>query len=77
MELGFLRKTLKVVTIVVSFLEWYCTTQLRFVLGLVRRIDAINGDESTKMCCTGLKWLWRRRCLHSLKKLILATKLAY
>ncbi|XP_010474123.1 PREDICTED: uncharacterized protein LOC104753589 [Camelina sativa] len=62
MELGFLGKALRDVEIaVVQQLWWYCTTKFRFVLGFIRRIDAMISEETTKDVLQGIKMVVEKK----------------
>ncbi|AAG27751.1 hypothetical protein [Arabidopsis thaliana] len=64
MELGFLGKALREVeTAVVEQLWWYCTTEFRFVLGLISRIDAIVTEETAKNVLQRIKIVVKKKML--------------
>ncbi|XP_010513570.1 PREDICTED: uncharacterized protein LOC104789595 [Camelina sativa] len=64
MELGFLDRALRDVEIaVVQQLWWYCTTEFKFVLGFIRRIDAMITEETTKDVLQGIKVVVEKKIL--------------
>ncbi|KAG7650717.1 putative non-reducing end alpha-L-arabinofuranosidase [Arabidopsis thaliana] len=64
MELGFLGKALREVeTAVVEQLWWYCTTEFRFVLGLISRIEAIVTEETAKNVLQRIKIVVKKKML--------------
>ena len=64
MELGFLGKALREVeTAVVEQLWWYCTTEFRFVLGLIQRVEAIVTEETTKNVLQRIKIVVKKKML--------------
>ncbi|XP_010415145.1 PREDICTED: uncharacterized protein LOC104701192 [Camelina sativa] len=64
MELGFLGKALRDVEIaVVQQLWWYCTREFKFVLGFIRRIDAMITEETTKDVLQGIKMVVEKKIL--------------
>lgn len=70
MELGFLWKALREVeTVVVKQLGWYCTTEFRFVLGLIRKINEINGEERTKNVLQRIKMVVEKKMIQSVEEI--------
>ncbi|CAE5963069.1 unnamed protein product [Arabidopsis arenosa] len=62
MELGFLLKTLRDVEVaIMEQLWWYCSTEFRFVLGLIRRIDAIITEKTAKNVLERIKKVVKKK----------------
>lgn len=70
-ELGFLEKALREVEmIVVKQLGWYCTTEFRFVSGLIRRIAAFSGGGITEeTVLKRIKMIVEKKTLKSLEEI--------
>ncbi|KAG7585948.1 Armadillo-type fold [Arabidopsis thaliana x Arabidopsis arenosa] len=64
MELGFLLKALRDLEIaIVEQLWWYCTTEFKFVLGLIQRIDAIITEQTAKNVLQRIKMVVKKKML--------------
>ncbi|KAG7589032.1 Armadillo-type fold [Arabidopsis suecica] len=64
MELGFLLKALRDLEIaIVEQLWWYCSAEFRFVLGFIRRIDAIITEKTAKNVLERTKMVVKKKML--------------